>query len=146
MSTHVPIRTCAGCRQRQPLSTLVRLTASAAGGIRVTGVLGGRVAAAKVTEHRDSSGRGLYTCPDLRCASRALRPIRGRLKIEMTADRLAARALCQATSLAKGRFERRESGLARRGLAVQDARLRAWGKTLTRLDAVAQTAFDSGVQ
>lgn len=101
---------------------------------------------ANVSQHRDSSGRGLYTCPELQCALRALRPIRGRLKLGTSADRLAVQALCEATSHARRCYKQRKGGLARRGLAVQDARLRTWGETLARLNEVAQTAFDSGVE
>lgn len=111
----------------------------------MTGVLGEQRSLRNVTKDRDSEGRGLYMCPDLQCATRALRPIRGRLKIETSVDRLAAQLLREATSQAHRRFQLRKNGLARRRFAGQDARLRAWGQTLARLDAVVQTALDSGV-
>ncbi|MCO4763831.1 MAG: DUF448 domain-containing protein [Myxococcales bacterium] len=136
MTTRDPIRLCAGCRQRLPVSTLVRLTASAKQGVRVSGVFG----------RRDNGGRGLYTCPEIGCATRALKPVRGRLKLEAKADRLAEQVLRQANTQALRTFMFRKAGLARRGLEVQDARLRAWSKTLARLNAAVPTATDSGVQ
>ena len=62
--SHVPTRTCLGCRQRRRKGDLVRLVRASDGAVVVDG--GG-----------SRPGRGAYVCAVLDCVQRALKP--GRL-------------------------------------------------------------------
>ena len=57
---HVPLRTCAGCRQQRPKREMIRVVHGADGSVRVdpTG---------------KAAGRGAYVCPYRECWSLALR-------------------------------------------------------------------------
>lgn len=57
---HVPVRTCAGCREPRPRRELVRIVRSADGSVSVD-----------LTGKRN--GRGTYVCPRLECWERAIR-------------------------------------------------------------------------
>ena len=56
---HVPIRTCAGCRQERPKREMVRVVRTPEGNV-VVDASGKR------------AGRGAYLCPSSECWSRAL--------------------------------------------------------------------------
>lgn len=58
--SHVPIRTCLGCRRRRPKSDLVRLVRRADGAVVPDAGIG-------------LPGRGAYVCAEIRCVERALK-------------------------------------------------------------------------
>ncbi|QBI18947.1 YlxR family protein [Egibacter rhizosphaerae] len=58
-AAHVPIRTCVGCRRRQPRTTLLRVV-----------VRGGRV---EFDPEARAPGRGAWLCSDAACLEQALR-------------------------------------------------------------------------
>jgi len=61
-SSHEPMRTCLGCRQRRPKGEMVRLVRRTSGHVDADGA---------------ADGRGAYVCAELECLERALKP--GRL-------------------------------------------------------------------
>jgi len=71
---HVPIRTCAGCRQERPKREMVRVVRTPEGSV-VVDPTGKR------------AGRGAYLCPSFDCWSRALRgSLAHTLKAEISAS------------------------------------------------------------
>jgi predicted RNA-binding protein YlxR (DUF448 family) len=62
MTSHVPTRTCLGCRRRRPKRAMVRLVRRADGHVDAGGA---------------AEGRGAYVCAEVQCLERALKP--GRL-------------------------------------------------------------------
>ena len=71
---HVPIRTCAGCRQERPKREMVRVVRTSEGSV-VVDPTGKR------------AGRGAYLCPSFDCWSRALRgSLAHTLKAEISAS------------------------------------------------------------
>jgi predicted RNA-binding protein YlxR (DUF448 family) len=62
MTSHVPTRTCLGCRRRRPKRAMVRLVRRADGHVDAGGA---------------AAGRGAYVCAEVQCLERALKP--GRL-------------------------------------------------------------------
>ena len=61
-ASHVPTRTCLGCRRRRPKGDMVRLVRRPDG---------------HVDADRAAHGRGAYVCAEIECVERALKP--GRL-------------------------------------------------------------------
>jgi uncharacterized protein len=76
---HVPVRTCAGCRQERPKREMVRIVRTPEGSV-VVDATGKR------------AGRGTYLCPDGECWRKALRSgALGRvLKTEISSEDRAA--------------------------------------------------------
>lgn len=76
---HVPVRTCAGCRQARPKREMVRVVRAEDGSVNVDS-----------TGKRN--GRGTYLCPQSECWERALRSgsLARALKVSLqAADRAA---------------------------------------------------------
>jgi uncharacterized protein len=57
---HVPVRTCAGCREEHPKREMVRVVRSPEGSI-------------SVDPSGKQNGRGTYLCPQVSCWDKALR-------------------------------------------------------------------------
>ena len=93
---HVPIRTCAGCRQRRPKRELVRLVRGA-DGVVVRDATGGAV------------GRGAYVCVEVACLERALKggrlaqALRGRCRLDAELERAVHEAGTPPMTVAHGR-------------------------------------------
>jgi hypothetical protein len=127
------LRTCRGCRTRLAVSLLLRVQA---GGGTPAGFGGwGR-----------SQGRGLYFCPRLACAERALRTPGGGRRGTEESRRLAWAALGQARAGLNAAIDRRTEGLRRRLLLAvpgdlpgADERLRVWFELRDRVAAELET-------
>jgi predicted RNA-binding protein YlxR (DUF448 family) len=71
---HVPIRTCAGCRQERPKREMVRVVRTPEGSV-------------VVDQTGKGAGRGAYLCPSFDCWDRALRgSLAHTLKAEISAS------------------------------------------------------------
>lgn len=122
-----PIRTCRGCRRRQPVQELISLAGSPGTAPRVTGLAGLR--------KRAESGRGAWCCPERDCVVRTLRPWLGRSGSRNGVDVAAAALRQEALDLALSWTQRRRDGLRRRRLDGDDRRVLAWKAIAGRLAA-----------
>lgn len=158
------LRTCIGCRQKWPVSELVRLHAvrdavpgSATGqqvdSVLVTGLGGSLVPwqarGGGATDGRAAfNGKGAHMCPTLQCARRAVqilsrRPSGRRAKAsgptsgaDKGGDSLAVGLLEQVAAEVARLAAARRQGLERRGADLaQDARLGVWEALQNRLPA-----------
>lgn len=99
-SKYEPIRTCAGCRERQPQALLVRLN-----------LIDGKVILLK--RGRISLGRSVYLCPRDGCFNLAAK--RGRLDFKRSKTDRVSVSLSQAEwFILKGRFGSRVREMAAR--------------------------------
>jgi predicted RNA-binding protein YlxR (DUF448 family) len=95
---HVPMRTCAGCRQGRPKREMVRIVRSPEGTVSVD-----------LTGKR--SGRGTYVCPRLECWDKALRTgsLAHVLKTEIATEDVAELRRIAATYSPNGKGKESES-------------------------------------
>lgn len=107
MSRQAPKRMCCGCRQRLPVSHLLRVDGRTAETVRV-GAIGGFGA---------RSGRGAYVCPTARCALRGMRRI---CRSNKVSHELGKRLLGEAVDSAHVLLDNRKNGLRRRGISGDD--------------------------
>jgi len=132
-----------GCRQRKPVSELVRVRWTPEGTLEVTGAAGtaGRTGPVVKGSPVPKTGKGQWLCPEVVCADQALRArkrSRGQPKARevagdgLSADRqgvsgTAREWLEAAARMAQHAIEQRESGLRRRRLEKSpDGRIEAW--------------------
>ena len=126
MTGRAPIRMCAGCRQRHPVTGLLRVEGRVVADVYVAAVAGlGK-----------REGRGAYVCPTQSCVIRGMHRICRSSKVTPTQGQ---RLLSGAVDSAQALLNRRKTGLRRRGIRCDDTATSALATIVARLDMAVET-------